>query len=157
MQRAVSRYVGGQLLFSVIMGLSAGLSLYIFGVLGIFPDGEKYAVAFGVFYGIAELIPYIGPILGAIPPVLVALFTEPISALWVVLLFIGLQQVEGHVVAPQVFGHTLRINPILVIFALLLGLERARDHRRAGGAADPLGAARDGGLPAPPRHVRALG
>lgn len=122
-QRAVSRYVGGQLLFSLIMGLSAGLSLYIFGVLGIFPDGEKYAVAFGVFYGFAELIPYIGPILGAIPAVLVALFTEPISALWVVLLFIGLQQVEGHVVAPQLFGHTLRINPLLVIFALLLGLE----------------------------------
>ena len=122
-QRAVSRYVGGQLLFSAIMGLSAGLSLYIFGLLGIFPDGEKYAVAFGVFYGFAELIPYIGPILGAVPPVLVALFTEPISALWVVILFIGLQQVEGHVVAPQVFGHTLRINPLLVIFALLFGLE----------------------------------
>ena len=122
-QRAVSRYVGGQLLFSVIMGLSAGLSLYIFGLLGIFPDGSRYAVAFGVFYGVAELIPYIGPILGAIPAVLVALFTEPISALWVALLFVGLQQVEGHVVAPQLFGHTLRINPILVIFALLLGLE----------------------------------
>jgi predicted PurR-regulated permease PerM len=122
-QRAVSRYVGGQLLFSFIMGLSAGLSLYIFGVLGIFPDGRKYAVAFGVFYGFAELIPYIGPILGAIPAVLVALFTEPISALWVVVLFIGLQQVEGHVVAPQLFGHTLRINPLLVIFALLFGLE----------------------------------
>ena len=51
-----------------------------------------------------------------------ALFTDPISALWVVLLFVGLQQLEGHVVAPQVFGHTLRINPLLVIFALLLGL-----------------------------------
>ena len=69
-----------------------------------------------------ELVPYIGPILGAAPPVVVALFTKPISALWLVLLFIGLQQLEGHVVAPQVFGHTLRINPILVIFALLLGL-----------------------------------
>ncbi len=122
-QRAVSRYVGGQLAFSVIMGLSAGIALYIFGVLGIFPDGSKYALAFGVFYGVMELIPYIGPILGAIPPVLVALFTEPITAVWVVLLFIGLQQLEGHVVAPQVFGHTLRINPLLVIFALLLGLQ----------------------------------
>jgi predicted PurR-regulated permease PerM len=123
-QRAVSRYVGGQLLFSVIMGLSAGIALYIFGVVGIFPDGQKYAVAFGVFYAFMELIPYIGPILGAIPPVLVALFTGgPVTALWVVLLFVGLQQLEGHVVAPQVFGHTLRINPLLVIFALLLGLE----------------------------------
>jgi predicted PurR-regulated permease PerM len=70
-----------------------------------------------------ELVPYIGPILGAAPPVAVALFTNPISAVWVVLLFIGLQQLEGHVVAPQVFGHTLRINPLLVIFALLVGLE----------------------------------
>jgi putative heme transporter len=122
-QRAVSRYVGGQLLFSALMGASAGLSLYLFGVLGIFPDGSKYALAFGVFYGVMELVPYIGPILGAAPPVAVALFTNPITAVWVVLLFIGLQQLEGHVVAPQVFGHTLRINPLLVIFALLTGLE----------------------------------
>jgi predicted PurR-regulated permease PerM len=121
-QRAVSRYVGGQLLFSVIMGTSAGVSLYVFGLVGLFPDGEKYAIAFAVFYAAMELVPYIGPILGAAPPVLVALFTNPISAVWLIILFIGLQQLEGHVVAPQVFGHTLRINPILVIFALLLGL-----------------------------------
>jgi predicted PurR-regulated permease PerM len=122
-QRAVSRYIGGQLLFSTIMGTSTGLALYVFGVIGIFPDGRTYAVAFAVFYGVMELVPYVGPILGAIPPVLVALFTKPITALWVALLFVGLQQLEGHVVAPQVFGHTLRINPVLVIFALLLGLQ----------------------------------
>lgn len=120
-QRAVSRYVGGQLLFSLIMGTTAGLALYLFGVLGIFPDGRTYAVAFGAFLGFMELIPYVGPILGALPPILVALFTEPISALWVALLFLALQQLEGHVVAPQIFSHTLRINPLLVIFALLLG------------------------------------
>jgi predicted PurR-regulated permease PerM len=121
-QHAVSRYVGGQLLFSVLMGASAGVALYVFGLIGIFPDGRKYALAFGVFYGVMELVPYIGPILGALPAVIVALFTDPIVALWVALLFVGLQQLEGHVVAPQVFGHTLRINPLLVIFALLLGL-----------------------------------
>lgn len=122
-QQAVSRYVGGQLLFSFVMGASTGLALYVFGVLGIFPDGEKYAVAFAMFYGVMELIPYIGPILGAAPPVVVALVTDPVSALWLTLLFVGLQQLEGHVVAPQIFGHTLRINPLLVIFALLLGLQ----------------------------------
>ena len=122
-QRAVSRYVGGQLLFSVLMGASAGVSLYVFGLIGIFPDGRKYALAFAMFYGVMELVPYIGPILGALPAVIVALFTDPIVALWVTLLFVGLQQLEGHIVAPQVFGHTLRINPLLVIFALLLGLQ----------------------------------
>ena len=120
-QGAVTSYVRGQLAFSVIMGTTAGVCLYIFGVLGIFPAGETYAVAFGAFLALAELIPYIGPVLGALPPVLVALFNDPISALWVALLFAGLQQLEGHVVAPQIFSHSLRINPLLVIFALLVG------------------------------------
>lgn len=122
-QRAVSRYVGGQLLFSVIMGTTAGLALYMYGVLGIFPDGRTYAVAFGAFLGFMELIPYLGPVLGAVPPVLVAFFTDPISAVWVGLLFVGIQQLEGHVVAPQIFGHTLRINPLIVIFGLLIGAQ----------------------------------
>ncbi len=104
------------------MGASTGVALYLFGVLGLFPDGRKYALAFGVFYGLMELIPYIGPFLGALPPTLVGLFTHPISALWLALLFVALQQIEGHVVAPQIFGRTLRINPLLVIFALLAGL-----------------------------------
>lgn len=122
-QKAVSSYVRGQLLFSVIMGTTAALSLWIFGVLGIFPDGERYALFFGAFFGLMELVPYIGPVLGALPPILVALFNDPLSAVWVALLFLAIQQLEGHVVAPQVFGHSLRINPLLIIFTLLFGAE----------------------------------
>ncbi|MDP9417820.1 MAG: AI-2E family transporter, partial [Actinomycetota bacterium] len=121
-QKAVFGYVRGQLTFSAIMGVSAGLALWVFGVLGIFPAGETYAVFFGVFYGVMELIPYVGPVLGSAPAVLVALAQgEPVTALWLVLMFLVLQQLEGHVVAPQIFGHSLRINPLFVIFALLLG------------------------------------
>jgi predicted PurR-regulated permease PerM len=121
-QGAVFGYVRGQLLFSLIMGASAGISLYILGSLGIFPQGKTYAFAFGAFYGFAELIPYIGPAVGAFPPVMIALFSnEPLDALWLAIMFTGLQQIEGHIVAPNVFGHALRINPLLVIFALLLG------------------------------------
>jgi predicted PurR-regulated permease PerM len=120
-QRAVSHYVQGQLAFSVIMGATAGIALYLFGVIGIFPDGGKYAVVFAIIFGLMELVPYLGPFLGALPPILVALLTDPITALWVALLFVGIQQLEGHIVAPQIFGHSLRINPLLVIFALLFG------------------------------------
>jgi predicted PurR-regulated permease PerM len=120
-QRAVSHYVQGQLLFSLIMGVTAGVALYVFGLTGIFPDGRKYAVVFAVIFGLMELIPYIGPFLGALPPILVALLTDPITAVWVAVLFVGIQQLEGHIVAPQIFGHSLRINPLLVIFALLFG------------------------------------
>ena len=120
-QRAVFGYVRGQFLFSLIMGASAALALWIFGVIGIFPDGARYALFFGAFYGLMEFIPYIGPIIGPLPAVLVALFVNPISAVWVILLFVGLQQLEGHFVAPQVFRISLRINPILIILALLIG------------------------------------
>jgi predicted PurR-regulated permease PerM len=122
-QRAVSGYVRGQLLFSVIMGASAALLLWLFGLLGVFPDGAHYALFFGAFYGLMEFVPYIGPIIGPIPALAVALFTDPISALWVLLMFIGLQQLEGHIVAPQVFRLSLRINPILVILSLLIGYQ----------------------------------
>lgn len=122
-QRAVAGYVRGQFLFSVAMGSGAAAALWIFGALGIFPDGRTYALAFGAFFGIMELVPFIGPILGALPPMLVALFQDPITAVWVGLLFVALQQLEGHIVAPQIFSHTLRINPLLVIFALLVGAE----------------------------------
>jgi predicted PurR-regulated permease PerM len=120
-QKAVFNYVRGQIAFSLIMGFSAGIILWFLGVVGIFPDGQRYALFFGVFYGLMEAVPYIGPILGGAPPALIALFQDPLSGLWVVLALVALQQLEGHVVAPQVFGRTLRINPLIVLAALLIG------------------------------------
>jgi predicted PurR-regulated permease PerM len=122
-QRAVGGYLRGQLFFSLAMGLGAGLGLYVFGAAGVFPDGKTYAFAFGAWFGLMELIPFVGPFLGALPPLLVALFQDPLTAVWLGIFFSALQQLEGHVVAPYIFGHTLRINPLLVIFALLLGGE----------------------------------
>jgi predicted PurR-regulated permease PerM len=122
-QHAVSGYVRGQLLFSLVMGASAALSLTVFGLVGIFPGGEQYAVFLGAFYGLMEFIPYVGPIIGPVPAVLLALFHSPISAVWLILMFIALQQLEGHIVAPQVFRISLRINPILIILSLLIGFK----------------------------------
>ncbi|HTX46428.1 MAG TPA: AI-2E family transporter [Solirubrobacteraceae bacterium] len=122
-QRAVSGYVRGQVLFSLIMGTSAAFSLWVFSLVGIFSQGGEYAIFFGAFYGLMEFIPYVGPIIGPVPAVIVALFNDPITALWVVLLFVALQQLEGHVVAPQVFRISLRINPILIILSLLIGYQ----------------------------------
>jgi predicted PurR-regulated permease PerM len=120
-QHAVSTYVRGQLLFSFVMGASATIIIVVFGLVGLFPAGEHYGVFFGAFYALMEFVPYVGPIIGPIPPLLVALFQHPISALWLLIAFIGLQQLEGHVVAPQLFRRTLRINPIVIILALLIG------------------------------------
>jgi predicted PurR-regulated permease PerM len=121
-QASLFGYVRGQVLFSLIMGTSAGLMLFCLGSVGIFPEGKTYAIAFGAWFGFAELIPYVGPAIGAFPPIVIAALSEnPIDAVWLIIAFTILQQLEGHVVAPNVFGQALRINPILVIFALLMG------------------------------------
>lgn len=123
-QAAVFGYVRGQVLFSLVMGVSAGVLLWILGSLGVFPDGRTYALFFGAFYAFAELIPYVGPAVGAFPPVVIAALSgHPIDAVWLIVAFTALQQLEGHVVAPTVFSQALRINPLLVIFALLFGGE----------------------------------
>ncbi len=123
MEQAVASYVKGQLLLSLIIGSSVGLGLWILGLVGLMPNGGRYALLFGAWAGVAELIPYVGPWLGAAPPVLYALVQDPLSALWVALLFLGIQQLEGHVVVPKVMGHSLRLHPLLVIFGLLAGGE----------------------------------
>src|SRR5581483_833322 len=103
-EHALVSYVRGQVTLSLIIGLSAGIGLYIFGVTGVVPHMETYALIFGAWAGVTEVLPYLGPWLGAAPPVVYALVVHPISALWVVLLFIAIQQLEGHLVVPNVMG-----------------------------------------------------
>ncbi|MDX6511138.1 MAG: hypothetical protein QOE36_642 [Gaiellaceae bacterium] len=121
-ERALVSYVKAQVLLSLIIGTSAGLGLWVLGVLGWFPGG-RYALLFGSWVAVMELIPYLGPWLGAVPPVLYSLFVHPLAAVWVIVLFLFIHQIEGHIVVPQVMGNALRLHPLLVIFGLLAGGE----------------------------------
>jgi predicted PurR-regulated permease PerM len=123
MEQALAGYVKGQLLLSAIIGVSAGFGLWLLGTIGLGPGLTKYAVLFGAWVAFTELIPYLGPWLGAVPPLLYELVVHPISALWVALLFLFIHQIEGHVVVPNVMGSALRLHPLLVIFGLLAGGE----------------------------------
>ncbi len=121
-QRAVSGYVRGKpLLMASWWGRAHRFGDTCSALSSCSWTWRRLGFFFGSFYGLMELIPYVGPVIGPIPAVLVALFTNPVSAIWVIALFIGLQQLEGHLIAPQMFRLTLRINPILVILALLIG------------------------------------
>ena len=123
MESAVAGYVRGQVLLSLIIGTSAGIGLWILGRIGLVEGADKYAVLFGAWVAVMELIPYLGPWLGAIPPLIYALIVDPFSAIWVALLFLGIHQIEGHIVVPNVMGSALRLHPLLVIFGLLAGGE----------------------------------
>src|SRR5262249_14445348 len=121
MERAVAGYVRGQVLLSLIIGTSAGIGMWVLGTTGLVPGADRYAVVFGAGGAVAGLVPSLGPGRGAIPPVLYALVMHPLSAVWVALLFLGIHQIEGHVVVPKVMGSALRLHPLLVIFGLLAG------------------------------------
>ena len=122
-ERALAGYVRGQVLLSLIIGVSAGVGLWVLGTLGWAEGMDQYALLFGAWVGAMELIPYLGPWLGAIPPVIYALIVDPVSAIWVTLLFLAIHQIEGHIVVPNVMGSALRLHPLLVIFGLLAGGE----------------------------------
>jgi predicted PurR-regulated permease PerM len=123
LESALAGYVRGQVLLSLIIGVSAGVSLWVLGTLGWAEGMDSYALLFGAWVAAMELIPYLGPWLGAIPPVIYALIVDPVSAIWVTLLFLGIHQIEGHIVVPKVMGSALRLHPLLVILGLLAGGE----------------------------------
>ena len=122
-ERALASYVRGQLILSTVIGLSAGIGMWILGRTGLVPGADKYALLFGVWTAVIEVIPYIGPWLSAIPPAIYALVVDPVSVFWVLALFVFIYQVEGHVVVPNVMANALRLHPLLVIFGLLAGGE----------------------------------
>jgi predicted PurR-regulated permease PerM len=122
-ERALAGYVRGQLILSTVIGTSAGVGMWILGTTGLVPGADRYALLFGVWTAVIEVIPYIGPWLSAVPPAIYALVVDPVSVLWVAALFVFIYQVEGHVVVPNVMASALRLHPLLVIFGLLAGGE----------------------------------
>jgi predicted PurR-regulated permease PerM len=122
-ERSLASYVRGQVLLSLIIGTSAGMGLWVLGTLGWAPGADRYALLFGAWVAVTELIPYLGPWLGALPPFFYELVVHPLGAFWVALLFLGIHQIEGHIVVPNVMGSALRLHPLLVIFGLLAGGE----------------------------------
>ena len=122
-ESALWGYVKGQAILSTVIGTSAGVGMWILGRTGLVEGADEYALLFGLWTAFIEVIPYIGPWLSAVPPTLFALFVDPISVIWVALLFLFIYQVEGHVVVPNVMASALRLHPLLVIFGLLAGGE----------------------------------
>jgi predicted PurR-regulated permease PerM len=120
-ERAVTHWVRAQALLSLLIGISSGLGIWFLGAIGVWPQGAQYSVFFGAWAGLMEFIPYIGPILAAVPPVFLAFFTSPWISLAVILVFVFIQQVEGHVLVPNIMGQAVGVHPLVVIFAVLAG------------------------------------
>lgn len=110
---SLGKYIRGQLLLALIIGISTYVSLLILGV--------DFALILAIIAGITNVIPYFGPFLGAVPAVLVALLHSPALALKTVIVFVIIQQAESHLIAPQVLGKSMGLHPLVVIIALMAG------------------------------------
>ena len=112
MYKNVQRWFLGQLASMAIIGLLFTIALYIIGV--------PFALLLGILSGLLAFIPFIGPAISVIPPILLALAQEPVSALWVILAYAGVQFVEGNIVQPVVMSRAVSLHPVIIIFALLI-------------------------------------
>lgn len=112
-QQKVGAWLRGQLMLGLIVGLMAYVGLLILRV----PN----ALALAFIAGLTEMVPYIGPIFGAIPAVLLALGISPIKGLSVAILYFIIQQTENHLLVPKVMQKTIGVNPVISILALATG------------------------------------
>ena len=83
--------------------------------------GIPYALFIGLLAGLFDIIPYFGPILGFLPAAALALAKSPLTVLWVLLLFIGANQIENGIISPKIIGDRVGLHPLIVIFAVLVG------------------------------------
>jgi predicted PurR-regulated permease PerM len=110
-ERALRLWLKGQLISMIIVGLLTGLGLWVLGV--------PSALALGLLAGLLEFVPFAGPLIAAIPAILLALAVSPDLALWVALLYLLVQQAEGAVVQPLVQQYAVDLPGVVLLFSLI--------------------------------------
>ncbi|WP_215191902.1 AI-2E family transporter [Exiguobacterium sp. s7] len=112
MHTTVKNYVHAQLIVAFFVGITSLIGLWIIGL--------DYAILLALFMMVTNIIPYVGPFLGAAPAVVVAFIQDPIKVLWVIVVIIIVQQIESNVISPLIQGKSLKVHPLTIIIVLLV-------------------------------------
>jgi predicted PurR-regulated permease PerM len=113
--RAVSNYITGNLLISLVAGVTVYVVMLILGM--------PYAITLALAVAILDLIPLVGATLGAVIVILVALFINPVWALILLIYFLVYQQVENNFLQPLIYGRSVHLPPLVVFLAVLIGAQ----------------------------------
>ncbi len=129
--KALRLWLMGQLVSMVLVGVLVGTGLWLIGV--------PAPLTLGILAALLEFIPIVGPILSAIPAIVLALVIGPETALWTAALYLGVQQLEGNLIQPIVQQRAVDLPPALLLFALLafgllFGVRRALSRAPDGGS-----------------------
>jgi len=112
-EKRVGMWLRGQLILCLIVGLAVYLGLTILGV--------KYALLLGVIAALTEIIPYVGPFIGAIPGIFIAFSDSLTKVILVVVVYFIVQQLENYVLTPRVMQRTTGLNAVVVMVGILIG------------------------------------
>ena len=107
----IAQYISGQAIEMIFVG--------VFTTIGYFIIGQNYALLLGVFAGLTNLIPYVGPYIGLVPALFVAFTQSPMQAVWVIVVVLIVQQVDSNLIYPRIMGASLNIHPLTIIVLLL--------------------------------------
>ena len=108
----VQRWFLGQLVSMTIIGILSTVALSLIGI--------PFALLLGIFSGLVSFMPFVGPAISVIPPVLLALIGTPVDALWVILAYASIQMIESYLIYPLVMSRAVSLHPAVVMFALLI-------------------------------------
>lgn len=111
--RTLNGFIRGQLTVALVVG--------VLSTLWVFTLGIPFPLLIGAVVTLTDVIPYVGPIAGALPAVLLALNISPLTALYTILGFVAVHQLESAVIAPKVMGESVGLHPLVVVFAILAG------------------------------------
>ena len=111
----VRSYIRGDVIVAIIVGILTAIGVKLVGM--------DYALLIGAICAITDLIPYFGPIIGAVPAILLALTKSPLMAVKVAVVLIVVQQLESNVISPKIVGDQVGLHPLWIVFALLAGGE----------------------------------
>lgn len=115
--RVFSGYLRGQLILGLAVGVAAAAGLTILSLFGLQVD---YILLLAVIAGITELIPIIGPIIGAVPAIILGFIDSPTTGFAVLLLYIGIQQLENNFLVPRIVGESVGLHPAVLMVLLVV-------------------------------------
>jgi predicted PurR-regulated permease PerM len=113
MDENLGSFIRGQLAVSAIVGILIAAGLSVIRV--------EFALIIGLIAGIFNIVPYFGPIIGAFPAVIFALLKSPLTALYVIILFVAVNQIESSIISPSILGEHVGLHPVTVIFSIISG------------------------------------
>jgi predicted PurR-regulated permease PerM len=112
-ERVLSSYIRGQLLMSCIISCLTFVGMWVMGV--------PYPMVIALLAAITEWIPIIGPIVGAVPAIVLGATVSPALAVKVLIFYVVIQQLDSHIIMPQVMGAVISLHPVVIVIALLMG------------------------------------